>query len=85
MAKIGFIGLGVMGAPMALNLQNGGHQLFVHTRTRREPDPLDNQASYCASATAVARQADIIFLMLPTRRTCRRNCSTPAPPTAWAG
>jgi len=65
MASIGFIGLGVMGAPMALNLQNGGHQLFVHTRTRREPDPLGGKASYCASAAEVARQADIIFLMLP--------------------
>jgi 2-hydroxy-3-oxopropionate reductase len=50
---------------MALNLQNGGHQLFVHTRTRREPDPLDGMASYCASAAAAARQAEIIFLKLP--------------------
>ena len=30
MANIGFIGLGIMGAPMAGNLQNGGHKLFVN-------------------------------------------------------
>jgi 2-hydroxy-3-oxopropionate reductase len=29
--KLGFIGLGIMGAPMALHLVNAGHQLFVHT------------------------------------------------------
>ena len=65
MANLGFIGLGIMGAPMALNLQNGGHRLFVHTRTPRAEDPLGGKASYCSSAAEVARQADIIFLMLP--------------------
>ena len=33
MAKIGFIGLGIMGAPMAGNLIKGGHELFLHTRS----------------------------------------------------
>jgi hypothetical protein len=33
MANIGFIGLGIMGAPMALNLQKGGHQLFLYSRS----------------------------------------------------
>jgi 2-hydroxy-3-oxopropionate reductase len=32
MSNLGFIGLGIMGAPMALNLQKGGHQLFLHSR-----------------------------------------------------
>jgi 2-hydroxy-3-oxopropionate reductase len=65
MANIGFIGLGIMGAPMALHLQNGGHRLFIHTRTRPEQDPLGGNATYCASGADVARQADIIFLMVP--------------------
>jgi 2-hydroxy-3-oxopropionate reductase len=65
MANLGFIGLGIMGAPMALNLQNGGHRLFVHTRSKRNPDPLGGQATYCESAAEVARQADIVFLMVP--------------------
>ena len=33
MAKVGFIGLGIMGAPMAANLQKGGHTLFLHSRS----------------------------------------------------
>ncbi len=65
MANLGFIGLGIMGAPMALNLQKGGHQLFVHTRTKPAQDPLNGQATYCASAAEVAKSADIIFLMVP--------------------
>ncbi len=65
MANLGFIGLGIMGAPMALNLQKGGHQLFVHTRTKPAQDPLNGQATYCNSAAEVAKNADIIFLMVP--------------------
>jgi 2-hydroxy-3-oxopropionate reductase len=65
MANLGFIGLGIMGAPMARNLQNGGHQLFVHTRTRSSDDPLEGKASYCESAAEVATHADVIFIMVP--------------------
>jgi 2-hydroxy-3-oxopropionate reductase len=65
MANLGFIGLGIMGAPMALNLQKGGHQLFVHTRTKPAQGPLNGQATYCNSAAEVAKSADIIFLMVP--------------------
>ena len=32
--NVGFIGLGIMGTPMALHLAEAGHQLFVHTRSR---------------------------------------------------
>jgi 2-hydroxy-3-oxopropionate reductase len=65
MAHIGFIGLGIMGAPMAANIQKGGHQLSVYTRTKPVQDPLNGQATYCASATEVASRADIIFVMVP--------------------
>ncbi|WP_219209923.1 2-hydroxy-3-oxopropionate reductase [Variovorax boronicumulans] len=62
--KIGFIGLGIMGAPMAAHLLDAGHALFVHTRSGA-PEPFASQARVCASATEVARQANIVFLMVP--------------------
>ncbi len=63
--KIGFIGLGIMGAPMALRLAAGGHQLFVHTRSQLREEVRAAGATVCASAAEVARAADIIFTMLP--------------------
>jgi 2-hydroxy-3-oxopropionate reductase len=65
MAKVGFIGLGVMGAPMAANLQQGGHQLFVHDRNPAPADLIENGATLCESGKAVAQQADIVILMVP--------------------
>lgn len=66
MAKIGFIGLGIMGHPMAAHLQTGGHDLFVLKRSKPTPaDILDGGAVECASSKAVAEQADIIITMVP--------------------
>lgn len=65
MSKIGFIGLGVMGTPMALHLANGGHTLFVHSRSGPPQEVLDAGATACANGAEVARQADVVFLMLP--------------------
>ena len=59
--KLGFIGLGIMGTPMALNLIKGGHTLFVTTRRQVPQELLDAGAKACASAAEVARQADIVF------------------------
>ena len=61
--KLGFIGLGIMGAPMAGHLLKAGHTLFVHTRSKVHPDLA--AATVCASAKAVAEQADVVFMMLP--------------------
>ncbi|MFO1214540.1 MAG: 2-hydroxy-3-oxopropionate reductase [Burkholderiaceae bacterium] len=61
--NIGFIGLGIMGAPMAGHLLAAGHTLFVRTRSK-VPDALAG-ASVCASPREVAQKADIVFLMLP--------------------
>ena len=63
--KLGFIGLGIMGAPMALRLRAGGHELFVHTRGTLRPELAEAGATRCASAKAVAQQADIVFTMVP--------------------
>jgi 2-hydroxy-3-oxopropionate reductase len=65
MAKVGFIGLGIMGAPMAANLQQGGHQLFVHDRNPAPAGLIENGATLCESGNAVAQQADIVILMVP--------------------
>ncbi len=63
--KLGFIGLGIMGTPMALNLIKGGHTLFVNTRSQIPQDLLAAGATACVSPAAVASQADIIFTMVP--------------------
>jgi len=65
MSQLGFIGLGIMGAPMAAHLIKAGHKLFVHTRSKVPADLLSAGATSCASATEVAQHADIIFMILP--------------------
>ena len=63
--KLGFIGLGIMGAPMAGHLRAAGHELFVTTRRQVPQALLDAGAVACANAAEVAQQADIIFTMVP--------------------
>ena len=63
--KIGFIGLGIMGTPMAGQLIQAGHKLFVHTRSKVRAEIANSSATVCASAKAVAQQADIVITMLP--------------------
>ena len=63
--KIGFIGLGTMGAPMAGQLIKAGHQLFVFTRSKLAPEISDSNATKCDSAADVASHADIIITMVP--------------------
>ena len=63
--NVGFIGLGIMGTPMALHLLNAGHQLFVTTRSRLPEAVATTAAVPCADAAEVARQADVVFLMVP--------------------
>lgn len=63
--KIGFIGLGIMGAPMAHHLVQAGHTLYVHTRSKVPELIAQTSAKSCASAQEVAQHADIIITMLP--------------------
>lgn len=64
--NIGFIGLGVMGRPMAGHLQRGGHQLWlVQHRSSLPLELLDAGAKICGSPREVAAAADIVILMLP--------------------
>ena len=63
--KIGFIGLGIMGAPMAEHLYKAGHQLFLNTIGDMPPWVVGSSATVCDTAKAVTQQADIIITMVP--------------------
>ena len=63
--NIGFIGLGIMGTPMAGHLIQGGHKLFLHTRSAVPQELLDAGGTACASGKEVAQHADIIIVMVP--------------------
>jgi 2-hydroxy-3-oxopropionate reductase len=63
--KIGFIGLGIMGAPMAGHLIHAGHETFVYTRGKMPESIANSNAKACASSQSVAQNADIIFMMVP--------------------
>ena len=63
--KIGFVGLGIMGTPMAEHLIHAGHQLFVFTRGKMPQAISTGSATQCTSARDVAKHADIIVLMVP--------------------
>src|SRR6201995_5434140 len=65
--KIGFIGLGMMGAGMASNLQKGGHDLVVHDLTRQAASKhLNAGATWADTPRSVAEACDIVFTSLPT-------------------
>ncbi len=63
--KVGFIGLGIMGAPMALNLIKAGHTLFVYSRSHVPEAFAEAGATICTSSAEVARRADVIITMVP--------------------
>lgn len=64
--RIGFIGLGVMGKPMARNLQAAGYDLVIYNRSTAAIDELvEAGAAKGASSCDVAAQCDIIITMLP--------------------
>jgi 2-hydroxy-3-oxopropionate reductase len=65
MSKVGFIGLGIMGSPMAAHLQAGGHQLFVNTIGPLPDALVKGGATVCASGKEVAEKADIVIIMVP--------------------
>ena len=65
MTDIAFIGLGIMGRPMALNLLRAGHRLFVHARRAESMAPLiEAGAVGCSNPAQAARQAEVVFTMV---------------------
>ena len=65
MSKIGFVGLGIMGTPMAGHLLNGGHQLHAFELKPLPALLTDKGAVACKSGKEVAQSADIIITMVP--------------------
>jgi 2-hydroxy-3-oxopropionate reductase len=64
--SIGFIGLGIMGKPMARNLLNAGYSLVVHNRSRGAVDELSKEGAQVAtSSQEVAAQSEVVITMLP--------------------
>jgi 2-hydroxy-3-oxopropionate reductase len=62
--RVGFIGLGVMGKPMALHLVKGGHKLYVHSH-HVPRDVIDAGGESCANGKEVARNAEVVITMVP--------------------
>lgn len=65
MSKLGFIGLGIMGTPMAGHLIAAGNEVFLQTRSQVPQQLIEAGGKTCSSAHDVANQADIIFIMVP--------------------
>jgi 2-hydroxy-3-oxopropionate reductase len=63
--KIGFIGLGIMGAPMAGHLVTAGHTLYVNTFGKVPAALTEAGATVCATGKEVAQKADIVIVMVP--------------------
>jgi 2-hydroxy-3-oxopropionate reductase len=63
---IGFIGLGIMGKPMARNLLKAGYPLVVHNRSRTAVDELNKEgAQMAASSKEIAQRSEVLITMLP--------------------
>jgi 2-hydroxy-3-oxopropionate reductase len=63
--KLGFVGLGIMGAPMAGHLVAAGHEVFINTRSQVPAELANSAAIICASPAEVAQKADIVITMVP--------------------
>jgi 2-hydroxy-3-oxopropionate reductase len=65
MANVGFIGLGIMGTPMAGHLIKGGHQVFLYSLPSIPPALVEAGGKACANGREVAQKADIVITMVP--------------------
>jgi 2-hydroxy-3-oxopropionate reductase len=63
--NVGFIGLGIMGKPMAQNLIKGGHTLCLYNIPSVPQELVEQGGTVCASSKEVAQKADIIIVMVP--------------------
>jgi 3-hydroxyisobutyrate dehydrogenase-like beta-hydroxyacid dehydrogenase len=63
--KIGFVGMGIMGQPMAANIRNAGYEIMVYNRTKEKTVPLAEAGALVADTPAVVTDwADIVIFML---------------------
>ncbi len=63
--KIGLIGLGIMGKPMAKNLLKAGHELWVNNRSQGPMEELAACGAHAATRKELAENAEVIITMLP--------------------
>ena len=63
--KIGFIGLGIMGSPMAGQLIKGGHDVYLYSRSNVPEELVSNGGIPCQNGPEVAANSEVIILMLP--------------------
>jgi 2-hydroxy-3-oxopropionate reductase len=64
--RVGFIGLGIMGMPMARNLMDSGYELTVHNRSPEKAEELGKEgAAVAATPREVAENSDVVITMLP--------------------
>ena len=65
MSKIGFVGLGIMGTPMAANLIKAGHEVFLYSIPSIPEALIQAGGKACASGGEAARQGEVIIIMVP--------------------
>lgn len=63
--RVGFIGLGIMGRPMAHNLIKAGHDLVVYDNSTPPEEFTQAGANFASDGAEVARESDVVILMLP--------------------
>ena len=64
--NIGYIGIGIMGQPMARNLLHAGHSLHIYNRTPAKCDPLAQAGAHVVAHPAqVAQAAEVVFINVP--------------------
>ncbi|MHC4759082.1 MAG: NAD(P)-dependent oxidoreductase [Planctomycetota bacterium] len=64
--NVGYIGIGIMGQPMARNLLEAGHSLYIHNRTLSKCDTLAAQgATVCQSPAEAAENSEVVFINVP--------------------
>ncbi|MES1221716.1 MAG: NAD(P)-dependent oxidoreductase [Bacteroidota bacterium] len=74
--KIGFIGLGSLGTPIAINILESGHELFVYNRTVSKTIPLaEKGAVVCESVASLAKQSGIVFTMVSDDAALKEICN----------
>ena len=73
--KIGFIGLGSLGTPVAINLKENGHELYVYNRTVSKTAALASKgAIVCNTIAALAKSCDIVFSIVSDDAALRSIC-----------
>jgi 2-hydroxy-3-oxopropionate reductase len=75
--NVGFVGLGIMGRPMAANLLKGGHALFLHSRSGVPRELVEAGGTACDGGGEVARRAEVVFTMVPDTSDVERALFAP--------